>query len=143
MRRAVPGGEVQQIDCDLQSFASVREAATRLAAACHGRLDVLCNNAGITMVPDAPTKDGYCQIMQTNHLSHFLLTCLLLPVLRAAQHGSARIVNHSGFGRQGAKLDTKYYLQKGGNIGGSDRYHQSKLANVLFTYALADKLATE
>lgn len=150
IQRAYPGMKVVQISCDLQDFASVRAAAQQLQIACEGRLDVLANNAGIMAVPDAPTKDGYCVQMQTNHISHFLLTKLMLPALQAAaaQNGEARIVNHSSTIRKGEPFNEstmKYIEKKGGQIGGGtlDRYHFSKLAQMLFTYELADRLVNE
>ena len=97
------------------------------------------------MMPDKVTSDGYEQQMQTNHLSHFLLTSLLMPSLEAAAaaKGSARVVNHSSGARKGAPLAAKY-LEKttDGTLGGdgvgarTERYHQSKLANCLFTETL-------
>lgn len=98
-------------------------------------------------MPDKVTGDGYEQQMQTNHLSHFLLSSLLLPTLEQAAdaRGQARIVNHSSGARKGppTPLQAKY-LEKGaaGTFGGDamnaryQRYHQTKLANMLFTDAL-------
>lgn len=149
LQKECPGASVQQIACDLMDFASVREAARLLNTACQGRLDVLCNNAGIMATPDLATKDGYDQQMQTNHLSHFLLTKELLPALRAAakENGEARIVNHSSEARKGSPLDAEFVRKNGGNLskkgGAFERYHQTKLANILFTYELADQLAGE
>lgn len=144
LQDACPGRPVQHIPCDLMDFASVREAARQLHVACQGQLDVLCNNAGIMAVPDAATKDGCCVQMQTNHLSHFLLTKEMLPALQAAaeQKGEARIVNHSSVTRKGPRLQAANLQKKGGKLGGTSvgRYHQSKLANILFTYELADRL---
>jgi NAD(P)-dependent dehydrogenase (short-subunit alcohol dehydrogenase family) len=100
---------------------------------------------GMMQLQDAVTGDGYDAMMQTNHLSHFLLTTLLMPALEvaAATHGSARVVNHSSTSRKfpPTPLQPKY-LQKGSKFGGSgilaakERYHQGKLANMLFTSAL-------
>lgn len=114
--------------------------------------DVLCNNAGIMAFPDQATIDGFDVQMQSNHLGHFLLTSLLFPLLEAAadQRGEARVVNHSSGARTGVKFDVKY-LQNGGKLGGDAfpglakwrRYQQSKLANLLFSYALHDHIATE
>ena len=99
------------------------------------------------MMPDKVTADGYEQQMQTNHLSHFLLTSLLMPALEAAAaaRGEARVVNHSSAARKSppAALGRKYF-EKGsdGKFGGDGtnarqkRYQQSKLANVVFTGAL-------
>lgn len=102
------------------------------------------------MQPAKATKDGYDVQMQTNHLSHFLLTSLLMPSLEtaAAKTGEARIVNHSSSLRnlQGKPepLEPKYMkpLADGLDIGGKSmadrtkRYQQSKLSNSVFTLAL-------
>ncbi|GAX28136.1 hypothetical protein FisN_6Lh047 [Fistulifera solaris] len=140
---------VETITCDLQDFASVRKAAAQLKEK-YDSLDVLCNNAGIMAFPDEATVDGYDVQMQTNHLSHFLLTKELYPLLQKAKqrHGSARIVNHSSFmrNRPQTPLEKKYMEKKGGELGGSasvamwERYHQTKLANSVFTCALQDRL---
>lgn len=146
------------VPCDLMDFESVREAAAQLnTLMATSGLDVLCNNAGIMGFGDIATKDG-CDIqMQTNHMSHFLLTCLCMPLLEkaASLHGEARIVNHSSSARKMDPpmfntLDAKYLEKNGGNLGGSShtmlkganfqRYQQTKLANVVFTYALNDRL---
>mmetsp|Transcript_96545 Transcript_96545/g.275438 ORF Transcript_96545/g.275438 Transcript_96545/m.275438 type:complete len:114 (-) Transcript_96545:939-1280(-) len=67
---------VIHVDCDLSSFASVREAAAAVREAV-GELDVLCLNAGVMGLLDAATPDGFDVQMQPNHLSQFLLTALL------------------------------------------------------------------
>mmetsp|Transcript_41404 Transcript_41404/g.77058 ORF Transcript_41404/g.77058 Transcript_41404/m.77058 type:complete len:352 (-) Transcript_41404:35-1090(-) len=145
------------IECDLMSFANVKAAAEQLAKDCkESGIDVLVNNAGIMGFPDKATEDGCDQQMQTNHLSHFLLTALCMPMLEvaASKNGEARIVNHSSAARvmkdMGNKLEAKYLDKNGGNLGGNSsemfkgpqfqRYQQTKLANVVFTYALHRKL---
>jgi len=137
---------VETIPCDLQDFESVRSAANTIKEK-YDSIDVLCNNAGIMAVKDSPTKDGYDTQMQTNHLSHFLLTKELFPLLKKAADlkGEARIVNHSSLAREGKPLKEKYQGKNGGNLGGDglakwERYHQTKLANVVFSLALADRL---
>lgn len=147
------GGTVATVDCDLGSFASVRAARTLLADASGGALDVLCNNGGVMGLPDRATTDGYDVQMQTNHLSHFLLTSLAWPLLRAAAdaRGEARVVNHSSGARRGPALAREYLEPNGGSLGGDGfpgfgkwrRYQQSKLANLLFTYALDAHLPGE
>jgi NAD(P)-dependent dehydrogenase (short-subunit alcohol dehydrogenase family) len=143
-----------QIDCDLQSFSSVREAAKNLRALCPNELDVLCNNAGVMALEDTATADGFDVQMQTNHLSHFLLTKLCFDLLEKAAkaRGEARIVNHSSIARKQVKSLEAAYLQKnGGNLGGNGssmffgggrwvRYGQTKLANATFTACLHEKL---
>lgn len=155
LRQAVPDGKFVPIVCDLQDFNSVREAAETIKSR-YDRLYCLANNAGIMATPDKATVDGYDTQMQTNHLSHFLLTAELLPLLEAEAeaNGDARIVNHSSLGRlhtPNDRLEEKYFGKNGGNLGGDElkmmggacfhRYFQTKLANSVFTYGLADKLA--
>ena len=96
-------------------------------------------------LPDKATRDGHEQQMQTNHLSHFLLTSLLMPSMEraAAQRGTARVVNHSSVARKNPHrpLDAAN-LRSGSAWGGDDakaregRYQQTKLANMAFTCAL-------
>jgi NAD(P)-dependent dehydrogenase (short-subunit alcohol dehydrogenase family) len=103
-------------------------------------------NAGMSTTAAQLTEDGYEVHMQTNHLSHFLLSSLLMPALeRAAKtHGSARVVNHSSASRKNPKatplrpesLQKAPMLKKPGVLAGLNRYQQSKLANMLFTAAL-------
>mmetsp|Transcript_26248 Transcript_26248/g.68212 ORF Transcript_26248/g.68212 Transcript_26248/m.68212 type:complete len:342 (+) Transcript_26248:21-1046(+) len=152
---------VTHVDCDLTDFAAVRKAAGIVAAATKDSgLDIMCNNAGVMALKDVATCDGYDIQMQTNHLSHFLLSRELYPALVKAVElrGDARIVNHSSFARNGppgTKLTTEnvyeYLGKNGGNLGGDGssmicggarwvRYAYTKLANVAFTLALHDKL---
>ena len=89
-------GRVRTIECDLQSFASVRLAVQTITDDCaDGGLYGLLNNAGIMAMPDEATADGFDTQMQTNHLSHFLLTQSLMPLLESAaqKHGDARVLS--------------------------------------------------
>ena len=152
---AAPNAEVHTVDCDLQSFASVRAASVHITDLCsESGIYALINNAGIMAMPDEATEDGFDTQMQTNHLSHFLLTYKLMPLFHKAVeiHGEARIVNHSSIARKGSKkLEAKYLEKNGGNLGGNGasmifngarwvRYSQTKLANAAFTAALHKKL---
>lgn len=146
-------GVVTTIECDLADFDSVREAAAKVKEVCADKgLDVLCNNAGVMALADIATKQGYDIQMQTNHLSHFLLVKQLFPLLEQAAEarGEARVVNHSSIARKGGPLEPKYLEKTGGNLGGNSsgmamngprwkRYQQTKLANLVFTLALADR----
>jgi len=139
------------IECDLCDFASVRRAAAEVGMLLTERgLDVLCLNAGIMLQPDVPSKDGYDITAQTNVLSHFLLTRTLMPCLEraASQRGEARISSmSSGSGFGPPSFDARFYARMGGRLGGQQasyaRYHQSKLANLLFTSALHRKLSAK
>lgn len=127
----------------------------KLAATCEDGVDVLCNNAGVMGLPDVATGDGCDVQMQSNHLSHFLLTSAIWPLLEiaATNRGEARVVNHSSGARSSpaAPLEAIYLGKNGGRLGGDwfpgmakwRRYQQSKLANLLFTYALHDRIAEE
>ena len=142
--------------CDLQNFESVKKAAQDLIELFkESGIDVLVNNAGVMMLEDKATVDGYDVQMQTNHLSHFMLTKLLFPLLDqcAKEKGDARVVNHSSTARllPLIPLRAKYFRQNGGKLGGNGkgivfnggrwaRYHQTKLANSVFTSELKRRL---
>jgi NAD(P)-dependent dehydrogenase (short-subunit alcohol dehydrogenase family) len=151
LRREVPGAALDAVVCDLQDFASVRGAALRVHELT-ARLDVLCNNAGVMALPDRATKDGYDVQMQTNCLSHFLLTRELFDLVERSDDG--RIVSHTSAARLGPPLEARYFERRGGDLGGDGtdaenasfsgprwaRYHQTKLANCAFTYELKRRL---
>ena len=155
MDGAFPDGRVTTVACDLQSFASVRAAGKILGDLCaEDGIYALINNAGIMAMADEATKDGFDTQMQTNHLSHFLLSREVFGLLQrgAERHGESRIVNHSSMARHGVKrLEAKYLEANGGNLGGNGasmmfggarwtRYSQTKLANAAFTAALHHRL---
>jgi NAD(P)-dependent dehydrogenase (short-subunit alcohol dehydrogenase family) len=151
LKTELPDGKFDLIICDLQSFESVRNAAESIKTK-YEVVDVLVNNAGVMALPDQATPDGYDVQMQTNVLSHFLLTKELFPLLKKSDEG--RIVNHSSMARLGPPLASEYFEKKGGDLGGDGteeenfsfrgprwmRYHQTKLANAAFTYGLKNKL---
>jgi NAD(P)-dependent dehydrogenase (short-subunit alcohol dehydrogenase family) len=151
LKTEFPDGNFDQITCDLQSFESVRKASESIKNK-YDVIDVLVNNAGVMALPDQPTPDGYDVQMQTNVLSHFLLTKELFPLIKNSKEG--RIVNHSSMARLGPPLANEYFEKKGGKLGGDGteeenfgfsgprwaRYHQTKLANAAFTYGLKQKL---
>jgi NAD(P)-dependent dehydrogenase (short-subunit alcohol dehydrogenase family) len=127
------GGEAELLEIDMAAFASVRRAAERLSAG-HPKLDVLVNNAGVVVRERRLTADGHELIWQTNFLSHFLLTRLLLPVLKASP--KPRVVNVSSGGHHSGRLGwDDLELAKG--FRGFRAYCNSKLAQVLFTRELA------
>ncbi|MBX2803053.1 MAG: SDR family NAD(P)-dependent oxidoreductase [Myxococcales bacterium] len=151
LRAEVPDGRFDAVVCDLQDFDSVRAAAAQIRQQ-YDRLDVLCNNAGVMALPDRATGDGYDVQMQTNCLSHFLLTKELFELLKRSD--DARVVNHSSMARLGPPLEERYFGKNGGDLGGDgtdeenasfggprwSRYHQTKLANCAFTYGLQQRL---
>ena len=124
---------------DLGSFDQVRNFGETILND-FDRLDVLINNAGIGSSPAQRllSEDGHELRFQVNHLSHFLLTHLLLPLLRDSS--PARIVNVSSGAQQAIDFDD-VMLEK--NFSGRRAYAQSKLAQILFTIDLAEKLQDE
>jgi NAD(P)-dependent dehydrogenase (short-subunit alcohol dehydrogenase family) len=131
-------GSARFIRADLASFDDVRALARTILDE-YDRLDVLVNNAGIGRGADQTlrevSQDGHELRFQVNHLAGFLLTHELLPLLRAS--APARIVNVAS-GAQTAIDFEDVMLEREYN--GSTAYAQSKLAQVLFTFDLAEEL---
>jgi NAD(P)-dependent dehydrogenase (short-subunit alcohol dehydrogenase family) len=96
------------------------------------------NNAGLGMIPKTNTKDGFEQNMGVNHLGHFLLTNLLLDLLKQA--APSRIVVLSSVAHERGKID-KNDLMLEKSYGQFQAYSNSKLANNLFTIHLDKQLA--
>ncbi|MER6184579.1 oxidoreductase [Streptomyces sp. NPDC001652] len=124
-------GSVEVRRLDLADLSSVRE----FAAAWDGPLDLLINNAGVMMVPEQRTPDGFEMQFGTNHLGHFALTNLLLPYL------TDRVVTvSSGAHRWGNARIRFDDLNWTTGYHPNQAYAQSKLANLLFTLELQRRL---
>src|SRR5215208_6347027 len=119
---------------DLSSLAAVRDLADRLLSE-YDRLDVLVNNAGIIVQERKESEDGYELTFAVNYLSHFLLTSLLLPLLKGS--APARIVNVASAGQSPIDFDDPM-LERGYDA--MKAYSQSKLAQITFTFELAERL---
>ena len=122
---------------DLAEFASIRAFAASFADRFQ-RLDVLVNNAGLTTRKRAVTRDGLEATFGVNHVGTALLTRELLPVLERS--APARIVVVSSNLHYRGKMGWEDPQQTQGPFRGLAAYNQSKLANVLFTKALARRL---
>jgi retinol dehydrogenase-12 len=138
IERAGAGGKIEFVAADLSRQSEVCRLAA-LAADRFGRLDVLINNAGGMFRRRTLSADGIEMTFALNHLAYFLLSDLLLPVLRAA--GQARIVNVASEAHRGVSLRFDDLQSERGYIGGWSVYKRSKLANLLFTYELARRIA--
>jgi NAD(P)-dependent dehydrogenase (short-subunit alcohol dehydrogenase family) len=127
---------VELLVCDLSSQRQIRELATTVVDR-SDRLDVLVNNAGLTLGKRILTEDGIETTFAVNHLAPFLLTNLLLEKLKATT--PSRIVTVASDAHRGAMID---FDDPGGANGFSAwrAYGQSKLANILFTRELARRL---
>jgi NAD(P)-dependent dehydrogenase (short-subunit alcohol dehydrogenase family) len=127
---------VELLLADLSSLESVRKLSQEFQSK-FPRLDVLVNNAGLFNQRRNVTIDGYENTFETNYLSTFLLTNLLLDLLKKS--APSRIVNVSSVGHYNGHINfDDLNLEK--DYGGWKAYGQSKLALVLFTHQLARKL---
>ncbi|KPJ78711.1 MAG: hypothetical protein AMJ58_13125, partial [Gammaproteobacteria bacterium SG8_30] len=130
------------IRTDLSDFGQVRSAAREITSAREitlrfDRLDVLINNAGARNDRYLASVDGLEQTFAANHLGHFLLTCLLLERLLSAP--AARILTMSSGAHSGAVAGDDWE-QRPATYDRRQAYARSKLANVMFAYALAARL---
>lgn len=134
--RQTKNGELAVRYLDLSSLTSVREFAQRIHAE-EKQLDVLINNAGVYQCPFSKTEDGFETQMGINHFGHFLLTNLLLDLLKKSEQSRIIVVSSA--------------LHKGGHINFDDinsekgydkkkAYRNSKLANALFSRELSQRL---
>ncbi len=130
-------GDVELLVADLSSQQSIRNLAREFAAS-HDRLHVLVNNAGITQPRRIETADGLESVFATNHLGPFLLTNLLLPLLTAS--APSRVVTVASGAHTMGKIDFDD-VQASRRYNEIAVYNQSKLANLLFTYELARRIA--
>jgi len=130
----------QQIDsliCDLTSMESVRRLAQDFKAK-YQRLDVLINNAGEIVGERRTTVDGHEYTLALDYLSHFLLTSLLLDIIKAS--APSRIINVSSSAHMYGHINFDD-LMGARKYGAMRAYGQAKLANLIFTYELARRLA--
>ncbi|XP_063590817.1 retinol dehydrogenase 13-like [Penaeus indicus] len=123
-------------ECDLASQESIRKFAERIQKK-EDQVNILINNAGVMRCKKSFTEEGIELQLGTNHMGHFLLTNLLLDKLKAS--APSRIINVSSVAhmRGSIKFDD---LNSEKNYDEGDAYAQSKLANILFTQELAERL---
>ncbi len=121
---------------DLTVQAEVRRLAEEFGRS-HDSLDVLINNAGAVFSEREETADGLERTLALNHLAPFLLTNLLLDLIEDS--APSRIITVSSEARRGAEIDFDD-LQSERKYRGFPVYGKSKLANILFTFELAERL---
>lgn len=139
--------EIQLLELNLGSFASINAAAQKFSRGSAGQLHILMLNAGIMASAPALTKEGYEVQFGVNHMGHALLTKLLLPSLERATatdadgiHADVRVVVLSSAGhsaRPPGGIDFDLLKTIAEKITTYHRYGQSKLANILFARELA------
>ncbi|KAJ8289109.1 hypothetical protein COCON_G00017680 [Conger conger] len=136
IRSKVSGAQVEVRELDLADTCSIRAFAQRFLKEVN-HLHILINNAGVMMCPYTKTTDGFEMQIGVNHLGHFLLTNLLIGLLKRS--APARIVVVSSLAHNFGWIRF-HDLQSLGSYNSGLAYCQSKLANVLFTRELARKL---
>jgi NAD(P)-dependent dehydrogenase (short-subunit alcohol dehydrogenase family) len=129
--------DVTLLQADLARQADVRKLAAEVEREVP-RIDVLLNNAGAIFPTRQTTEDGLERTFALNHLAYFMLTCLLRDRLKESV--PARVINVSSEAHRSGRID---FDDLGGErkYSGGSAYARSKLANVLFTYELARRLA--
>lgn len=133
IRARVPDASLELVSLDLSAQASVHEAAARIISA-HPRLDILINNAGVMAIAEARTVDGFEMQFGVDHLGHWTLTALLLPMLLRTP-GSRVVTVTSTAHHMGRAVDSANpHLE--GNYGPWRAYGQAKLANFHFGLGL-------
>ena len=134
IRRSTGNDRLRLHLADFASLAEVRRMAGELARE-HERLDALVNNAGVHLRRRRQSAEGHELTFAVNHLAPFLLTCLLLPLLKRS--APARIVNVASIGQAAIDFGDPM-LERG--YDGFRAYAQSKLAQIMFTFELAERL---
>lgn len=131
-----PQADVRVGLLDVSSLQSVRRFAAFVAER-FDALDVLINNAGIMATPQARSADGFELQLATNHLGHFALTGLLLPLLE--KRSGSRVVAVSSIAARSGQIDFDDLMGERG-YDSWKAYNQSKLANLMFAFELQRRL---
>jgi len=136
IKRTTGNPQVEALVGDLSLMADVRRMTEEFRRR-YDRLNVLVNNAGAVFFRYRLTPEGFETTLALNHLSHFLLTNLLLDQIKAS--APARIINVSSLAHYGAFLNPDALLE-GRYARSWMAYGQTKLMNILFTHELARRL---
>ena len=136
IRRQVAGAAIDVVHCDLASLDSVRAAAAAVRTG-FGPIGLLINNAGMVSSRHRMSVDGYELTFATNHLGPFLLTALLIDHLDE----SARVINVASRVHYRGRIDFDRISNARAHYSAIAAYAQSKLANVLHSFALARRFA--
>jgi NAD(P)-dependent dehydrogenase (short-subunit alcohol dehydrogenase family) len=136
IKRESGNDQIEVMQLDLTSLRSIREFSSQFQLK-HRQLNVLINNAGIMCAGGGETEDGFNRVMATNYLGPFLLTNLLLPLLK--QTPRSRIINVSSVAHLWGRTDLKdLNFRRKCRFGGP--YASSKIALIFFTQELSEWL---
>ncbi|KAK3702751.1 hypothetical protein RRG08_042736 [Elysia crispata] len=137
VRKETENMDVYFSKLDLNSFKSIRDFVERFKKK-EKRLDILVNNAGVMMCPQGRTEDGFDIQFQTNYLGPFYLTELLLDILK--ESAPSRIINTTAAAQNLGDIDFDDINFESREYNAGDSYSQSKLAVVVHTFQLAERL---
>jgi len=133
-----PNSILDIISLDLSDFQSIKSFANSVKEK-YSKIDVLLNNAGIMTLPYGPTKDGLELQIGVNHFGHFYLTMNLISLINKTKN--SRIVNVASIAHKFGNLKpSKFVYNEKNRYSKYFAYAQSKLANLLFTFGLDDRL---
>ncbi|KAM3860501.1 retinol dehydrogenase 12-like [Diretmus argenteus] len=139
VKEIIEGSANENVTCmklDLSDTKSIREFAEAINKG-ETKLNILINNAGVMVCPYGKTADGFEMQIGVNHMGHFLLTHLLIDLIKRS--APARIINVSSMAHAWGTINLEDINSEKG-YEKKAAYSQSKLANVLFTRSLANKL---
>jgi len=136
LRAKTGNNQIEILTADLSNMKAIRYLAERIYSR-YDRLDVLINNAGALFAQREETDEGLEKTFALNHLNYFLLTKLLLDLIKKGK--TPRIINVASGAHIGATLDFDN-LQGKNDYSGWVAYKRSKLMNIMFTYKLAELL---
>lgn len=134
-----PNAKIDLIEADLSSLKSVKKASEQILAK-YPKIDILINNAGGIYEKYEQTEDGLGLGFQVNHLSHFLLTQKLLPVL--LKSGNPRVINVSSEAHKMGNLDWNNLMGQN-KFSAWKQYGAEKLMNILFAKELSKRYADQ
>lgn len=136
IKQAHPAATIEVRKLDLGSLKSVRDFSDGFNTN-YDRLDILINNAGVMACPFSKTEDGFEIQMGVNHLGHFALTGLLMPLLKKTNN--SRIVATSSAAHYQGNINFDDLNWENRKYRTTQAYSDSKIANLYFTYELARK----
>jgi NAD(P)-dependent dehydrogenase (short-subunit alcohol dehydrogenase family) len=147
IKRSVPDADIKFLLLNMSKLSTVDDFVTQYKCIAPPYLNLLVNNAGIMATPFEMTEDGFEAQFQVNHLSHFKLTSLLMPLLKegARKHGDARVINLSS--RAHLRWQSPLDLNAIRTVTASTydpwlAYGRSKMCNILFTRALERRFSS-
>ena len=139
IRESTGNPKVEVAELELGSLQQIRAFADRFLAR-HPALHIMVNNAGVMACPPMKTADGFELQFGSNHLGHFLATCLLVPALRAA--APSRVVSVSSRGHRMSPVVFEDIQFERRPYDKWQSYGQAKTANILFAVGLDSRLGS-